>query len=209
MPSIEQLHEALRSREQAPPPLSLTLAVLRNRRRARSRFRHSFPAVAAGASIAAVAIALIVIAGELGAHRSPGSRAPASLSAAAPDELLGNSWVLVNVQPPAARPGVGVPAAISNEPVTLQFNVDGTFTASDSCNNLGGDVRVTSDTITFSGRSITDVACRSSGSSASALRVLVSKAVDRTLSGSVHWAVERGELSLSQERGTTLIYKAS
>jgi heat shock protein HslJ len=174
------------------------------RRRSRTG-RTALAALAAAAAVAGLTVGLLQLAGgSSGGHRpaadGPASSAPAS---AAPDDaagaaVIGPHWRLVGLAGPN---GTVVPAA-----APADFRVTGSGLAfSDGCNSGGGQATVTGSTISFAELVRTTMACAARQPGQSEQEQLI----DSVISGSVHWAVRAGVLTLSKPGVGTLSYTAA
>lgn len=169
------------------------------RRRSRTE-RTALAALAAAAVVAGLTVGLLQLTGGSGGGHSPAadgpfSSAPASRGDDAGVAVIGPDWLLVATTGPD---GTAVPVA-----TPAQFRLDGGgLTFSDGCNSGGGQATVTGSTITFGKLIHTTMACASTLPGQSQQEQLI----DSVISGSVHWAVRAGVLTLSKPGVGTLSY---
>lgn len=172
------------------------------RRRSRTA-RTALAALAAAAVVAGLTVGLLQLTGGSGGGHSPAadgpfSSAPASRGDDAGAAVIGPDWQLVATTGPD---GTALPVA-----VPAHFRLDGSgLDYSDGCNSGGGQATVTGSTITFAKLIHTAIACASSEPGPFQQEQLI----DSVVSGSVHWAVRAGVLTLSKPGVGTLSYAAA
>lgn len=172
------------------------------RRRSRTG-RTALAALAAAAAVAGLTVGLLQLTGGSGGGHSPAADGPfASAPASRGDDagvaVIGPDWQLSGMTGPD---GTALPVA-----VPARFRLDGSgLDYSDGCNSGGGQATVTGSTITFAKLIRTAMACASTQPGQSQQEQLI----DSVISGSVHWAVRAGVLTLSKPGVGTLSYVAS
>lgn len=175
------------------------------RRRSRTG-RTALAALAAAAAVAGLTVGLLQLTGGSGGGRSPAADGPGVSASTAPGiggdvagaAVIGPDWQLSGMTGPD---GTALPVAVS-----ARFRLGGSgLDYSDGCNSGGGQATVTGSTITFAKLIHTAMACASTQPGQSQQEQLI----DSVISGSVHWAVRAGVLTLSKPGVGTLSYEAS